>query len=99
MLISILAGVALLLVLYFAAVRAVASRIKLNFEIDELVDFDRELRGQYIDHITKMAILGMFSQNMVTIHGFSGNINQATERVFSGENFSFKRIRKIRNQR
>ncbi len=99
MLISMLVGVVLLAVLYFAAIRAVASRIKWNFEIDELVDFNRELKGRYIDHITKMAILGMFSQQMATIHGFSGDIRQATARVFSGENFCFKRVKKIRNLR
>jgi hypothetical protein len=99
MLISTLVGAVLLAVLYFAALRAVASRIKWNFEIDELVDFEKELKGRYIDFIAKMAILGMFSQNMLTIHGFSGDIRQATARVFSGRNFHFKRIRKIRNQR
>ena len=90
--------VALLAILYFAAVRVVASRIRWNFEIDELVDFEKELKGRYIDFIAKMAILGMFSQNMLIIHGFSGDLTEAVKRVFYQGNFSFKRIRKIRNQ-
>lgn len=99
MLILVLGGVALFIFLYFWAIKVVASRIRWNFEVGELVNFDQELKGRYLDHVTKMAILAMFSNGTLEIHGFSGDVSQAVRRVFQEGSFSFKRIRKIRNQR
>lgn len=75
------------------AIYFVAMRIRSHFELDELVDFDQELKGQYIDHISRMAVLSMFSNRTVVIHGFSGDIKEAVRIVFEQGNFSFKRVR------